>query len=178
MHSKNFFLAILIVFLSFSNGVLFAQTQPKSAKETKVEVKEVAEKTVTVTTRPYSDSDVPNLIVSYNDLKVSFDEDSDKIYAATEVKAEYPGGLEAFTKYIFTHYKSPTDKEINSKVYFSFVVEKDGTLSDIKVIRDAGYGIGQEILKIIKASPKWKPAQQNGKVVRSLNSFPISIKTK
>jgi protein TonB len=178
MHSRNFFPAILIVFLSFSNGMLFAQIKPKSAKETKVEVKKVAEKTVTVTTHPYPDADAPNVLVSYNDLKVSFNEDSDKIYAATEVKAEYPGGLEAFTEYIFTHYKSPTDKEIHSKVYFSFVVEKDGTLSDIKVIRDAGYGIGQEILKIIKTSPKWKPAIQNGKVVRSLNSFPFSIKTK
>lgn len=178
MHSKQFLLAILIVFLSFSNGILFAQTKLKSAKETKVEVKKETEKPFVVTTRPYSDADAGNELVHFDDLKVSFDEDSDKIYAATEVKAEYPGGLEAFTKYIFTHYKSPTDKEINSKVYFSFVVEKDGTLSDIKVIRDAGYGIGQELLKIIKASPKWKPAQQNGKVVRSLNSFPISIKTK
>jgi protein TonB len=49
-------------------------------------------------------------------------------------------------------------------VYFYFVVEKHGTLSDVKVIRDAGYGIGQKLLIIIKASPKWKPAIQNGTV--------------
>ena len=76
-----------------------------------------------------------------------------------------------------TNYKSPTDEEMNTKVFVSFVIEKDGTLSDIKVIRDAGYGIGNEISRIIKKSPKWKPAIHNGRVVRSQYTVPISIKT-
>ncbi len=56
-----------------------------------------------------------------------------------------------------------------------FVVEKDGTLTDIKVLRDPGYGIGKVAEKVLRSMPKWKPAVQNGRSVRSQFTLPITI---
>ena len=175
MPVKNLFQLHLIVLLSFTSATIFAQTKPKSVKETKTADTKTAEKIVHVTERTYSDA---NIVVEMgDDVKVNLKENPNEIVAMPEVKADYPGGSEAFIKYIFAHYKSPTDEEINAKVFISFVIEKDGSLSDIKVLRDAGFGIGQELLRVIKKSPKWKPALNNGKVVRSQYAIPISIKT-
>ena len=51
-------------------------------------------------------------------------------------------------------------------MYVTFVVEKDGSLTDIKVIRDIGYGTGKEAIRVLKKCPKWTPGEQNGKKVR------------
>lgn len=175
MFIKKRFLLLQMIFFLFISTTLFAQTKPKTAKETKSDDKKTAEKIVHVFERTYSDSDI--VIDSGDDVKVDLKENPNEIYTMPEVKADYPGGSQAFIKYIFANYKSPTDEEMNTKVFVSFVIEKDGTLSDIKVIRDAGYGIGNEISRIIKKSPKWKPAIHNGRVVRSQYTVPISIKT-
>ncbi|HTG67178.1 MAG TPA: energy transducer TonB, partial [Flavobacterium sp.] len=57
----------------------------------------------------------------------------------------------------------------------SFVVEKDGSLTDIKVLRDIGYGTGKEAIRVLQKSPKWNPGIQNGKPVRVQYSLPITI---
>ena len=56
-------------------------------------------------------------------------------------------------------------------------VEKDGSLTDIKVIRDIGYGTGKEAIRVLKKCPKWTPGEQNGKKVRVLYSLPITIQS-
>lgn len=172
---KNRLLLHLSILISFTSATVFAQTKPKATKETKADDIKTAEKIIQVKERTYTDSDI--VIDMGDDLKVNLQEKPNEIVAMPEIKAEYPGGSQAFIKYIFAHYKSPTDEEINAKVFISFIIEKDGSLSEIKVIRDAGYGIGQELLRVIKTSPKWNPAINNGKVVRSQYTFPISVKT-
>ena len=64
---------------------------------------------------------------------------------------------------------------MSGKVYVTFVVEKDGSLTDIKVIRDIGFGTGKEAIRVLKSSPKWTPGEKNGKKVRVLYSIPITI---
>ena len=66
-------------------------------------------------------------------------------------------------------------KNLKGKVFVTFVVEKDGSLSDIKVIRDIGLGTGEEAIRVLKECPKWLPGEQNGQKVRVLYSLPISI---
>ncbi|MBC7438691.1 MAG: energy transducer TonB, partial [Flavobacterium sp.] len=58
-----------------------------------------------------------------------------------------------------------------------FVVEKDGKLTDIKILRDLGFGTGKEAIRVLNSSPKWKPGIQNGRPVRVLYNLPISIVT-
>lgn len=98
--------------------------------------------------------------------------------AGIEVKPEFPGGMEQFHKFIAVNYQMPeAASKINGRVFVSFVIEKDGSLTDIKA-RDIGYGTGEEAIRVLKISPKWSPAEQNGKKVRCTFSVPIAIQSK
>ncbi|MBF6641935.1 energy transducer TonB [Flavobacterium sp. J49] len=95
--------------------------------------------------------------------------------AGIDVKPEFPGGLGEFYKYVGKNYKTPNVKGLKGKVFVTFVIEKDGSLSDIKVIKDIGLGTGEEAIRVLKACPNWIPGEQNGKKVRVMYSLPISI---
>jgi hypothetical protein len=88
------------------------------------------------------------------------------------------GGMNTFYSLIRDNYKVPnkTTEEVVRKVYVSFVIEKDGTLSTIKIIRDAGPETGEEAIRVLKLSPKWTPGKLNNHVVRSMFTLPISFK--
>ncbi|KDN54250.1 energy transducer TonB [Flavobacterium seoulense] len=96
--------------------------------------------------------------------------------AGIEVKPDFPGGIKEFHKYIAKNYITPREaKEIKGKIYVTFIVEIDGSLTDIKVLRDLGFGTSEEAIRVLKLSPKWIPGQQKGMQVRSLFTLPISI---
>jgi len=97
--------------------------------------------------------------------------------AGIEVKPDFPGGINKFYKFVGDNYQTPEEDGLKGKVYVTFVVEKDGSLTDIKVIRDIGYGTGKEAIRVLKKSPKWSPGVQNGKPVRVLYSLPITIQS-
>lgn len=96
--------------------------------------------------------------------------------SAVEVKPEYPGGIDAFYKHVANHFIVPTHKDFKGgKIFVSFVVEKDGTLTDIKVLRDAGFGTAEETIRVLKNAKTWQPAEQNGKKVRCSYMLPITL---
>ena len=97
--------------------------------------------------------------------------------AGIEVKPDFPGGIDKFYKFVGKNYQVPEEEGLKGKVFVSFVVEKDGSLTDIKVIRDIGYGTGKEAIRVLKSCPKWNPGEQNGKKVRVLYSLPINIQS-
>lgn len=101
---------------------------------------------------------------------------NDPIYstAGLEKKPEFPGGVVAFYKFIAKNYKSPSTS-VKGKVYVTFIIEIDGSLSDIKVLRDLGYGTGAEAIRVLSICPNWIPGEKNGQKVRCLYSLPISI---
>ncbi len=103
--------------------------------------------------------------------KVSED---NQIYNSVEMAPEYPGGMEAFYKYIANNYQMP-EEYVNGTVPVVFVVEKNGSLTDIRVVRDLGYGTGLETQRVLKNSPIWKPGMQNGRPVRTRYALPIKI---
>ena len=106
-------------------------------------------------------------------------EEDNTVYntAGIEQKPEFPGGMEKFYKFVGNNYQAPEEEGLKGKVYVTFVVEKDGSLTDIKVIRDIGYGTGKEAIRVLKKCPKWTPGEQNGKKVRVLYSLPITIQS-
>ena len=106
-------------------------------------------------------------------------EEDNAIYnsAGIEVKPEYPGGLPKFYNFIKNNYQAPEEEGLKGKVIVSFVVEKDGSLTDIKVLKDIGYGTGAEAIRVLKKCAKWTPAEQNGKKVRCSYQIPIAIET-
>jgi len=104
------------------------------------------------------------------------------VYAFTglDVKPEYPGGNQAFYKYINMNFRTPeVNEDIMAKVYVSFVIEKDGTMSSIKILRDPGYGMGKEAERVLlSCKEKWSPGLKNGVPVRVSYNLPITINVK
>lgn len=97
--------------------------------------------------------------------------------AGVEVYPEFPGGMEAWSKYIQRNLRYPgmaQDSGIQGKVFLSFVVEKDGTITDVKVVRGIGYGCDEEAMRVIKKSPRWKAGMQNNLPVRVRYNMPIN----
>ena len=100
--------------------------------------------------------------------------------ANIEKLPEFPGGLTEFYKFIGKKFKMPAEAQKNKlegKAYMQFIIEKDGSLSDIKTLQDPGYGIGDEATRVLKLSPKWTAATQEGKPVRVMYSLPITIQS-
>lgn len=104
--------------------------------------------------------------------------DENKLFATevVEKKPDFPGGLTEFYNYVGKNFKVPEVKGLSGRIIVSFVVEKDGSITDIKVIKDIGYGTGNEAIRILKACPKWIPGEQFGKKVRVIYRLPLSIK--
>lgn len=101
------------------------------------------------------------------------------IYATNgiDIKPEFPGGSIEFTNFLEKNFIKPADKpQLRGKIHFTFIIEKDGSLSDIKIVRDLGFKTGDEAIRVLKLAPKWNPGKQNGKEVRTLNGGSITIK--
>ncbi len=91
-------------------------------------------------------------------------------------KAEFPGGIQSFIRVVQRNYRVPDIQASKYTVYVSFVVEIDGSISDIKVIRDPGNGLGQEAIRTLKnIKTKWEPGIYQGNPVRMLYYLPIKI---
>lgn len=105
--------------------------------------------------------------------------DERTVYSQMDVeeKADFPGGMENFYKFVAKTFSSPDEPNLDGKVFLSFTIEKDGSLTDIKAIRDFGYGTGNEAIKMMRKSPKWIPAKRNGKMVRSSFTLPVIIRS-
>jgi beta-lactamase regulating signal transducer with metallopeptidase domain len=88
---------------------------------------------------------------------------------------EFPGGIVAFYKFIATNFKVPTELKGSGKVFLTFMVEKDGTLSEFEILKDIGFNTGEEVIRVLKLSPKWIPGQQNNETVRVKYSLPIQV---
>lgn len=97
-----------------------------------------------------------------------------------DVQPEYPGGMDKFYKTVGNRFQAPqTQTNITLKVFVSFIIEKDGTMSNIKVTRDPGYGMGKEAERVLKSlDKKWKPGIKNGKPVRTAYNLPITLNLK
>ena len=90
-------------------------------------------------------------------------------------KPEFTGGKEAFYKFVGDNYEVPDIAGLKGTIYIQFVVEINGTLTDIKCLRDIGSGSGKEAVRVLLLSPKWKPGILDGKPVRCALQLPISI---
>ncbi len=112
---------------------------------------------------------------------------SNAIYAqpeplkSAEVMPEPVGGLKAFYDYIKSNLKYPEearDKNIQGRVHVTFVVEPDGSLTNIQVTKGLGGGCDEEAIRLIKNAPKWQPGKQNGVPVRVEVTRPITFELK
>jgi len=171
---------ITLLALLFTIGISYSQTKKKENKSKKVVPTETIQEEKITITEINSNSDTEIITTLSEDAPILEQEDEKTIYnsAGIEVQPEFPGGnkiLFAFISKNFRYTDEMKENELKGRVVASFVVEKDGTLSDIKVIRSIGYGTEDEVLRILKSMPKWIPGEQNGKKVRCSYVIPIMI---
>jgi protein TonB len=116
---------------------------------------------------------------SQTDSTATVPKEDNTVYnsAVLEIKPEFKGGLNKFYDYIAKNYRTPDVPGLKGKLLVSFVVEKDGSITDIKVLKDIGYGSGEEAIRILKKCPNWIPAEQKGKKVRCTFMLPINIQS-
>lgn len=101
---------------------------------------------------------------------------SDEIFMVVEEQPEFPGGNEALMKYISDNIKYPADavsKGIQGRVITNFVVEKDGTLTDVQVARGVDPSLDKEAIRLIESMPRWIPGKQRGEVIRVRFALPV-----
>lgn len=104
--------------------------------------------------------------------------EEEEIFTVVEQMASFPGGLQELNKYLAKNIKYPQQARetgTQGRVYLTFVVEKDGSITDIKILRDIGSGCGEEAIRVVKSMPKWTPAMQRGKKVRQQFNLPVNF---
>lgn len=103
----------------------------------------------------------------------------DEIFDVVEEQPEYPGGTQELYSFIGKNFKYPEmarAANVQGKVYVSFVVGKDGSIEDVKILRGLGSGLDEEAVRVVKMMPKWKAGKQRGKEVKVRYNLPIVCK--
>ena len=102
----------------------------------------------------------------------------DKIYEVCEQMPIFEGGDAALLKYLRENLKYPDntkDRGVQGRLVIGFIVEKDGSLTDVKVLRPVDIDLDAEVLRLVKGMPKWIPGRHNGQRVRVRHLLPIHI---
>ena len=131
---------------------------------------------------PYEDVETlpPNFITKINIDTIAIDEDEEvgELAGLVAADAGFPGGEDALYDFIAKNLKYPQaakDSNIQGKVFVQFVVEKDGSITNAKVLRDIGGGCGEEALRVVKMMPKWKPGEIRGTKYRVQCTLPVKF---
>jgi protein TonB len=110
---------------------------------------------------------------------VKKDNDEDIIFTVVEQQAEFPGGFEAMGKFLGRNMKYPAQARrmgVEGSVYVSFVIDRDGNISDPQIIKGISAECDKEAIRVVKLMPPWKPGKQNGKAVRCRFVLPIKFR--
>ncbi|MGE8290788.1 MAG: energy transducer TonB [Sphingobacterium sp.] len=106
------------------------------------------------------------------------DSDAGTVFHAVEVMPRPEGGMPAFMKWVSENYNFPQsalDQGVSGVIEVSFVVERDGSLTDIAVKRDMNFGTGEAAINLLKKAKKWRAGVQNGRTVRVAYTLPIRL---
>ncbi len=104
---------------------------------------------------------------------------TDEVFTVVEEMPQFPGGDEGRTNFLMNNLKYPAkaiEKGIQGKVFVSFVVEKDGSIGNVKLLRGIDESCDAEAVRVVSSMPKWQPGKQNGEAVRVQFNMPISFK--
>ena len=108
-------------------------------------------------------------------------EKNQQVFDVVEQMPEYPGGIQALFEYLQQNVKYPEDavkQKIEGRVIATFVVETDGSINNVEVVKPAFPSLDAEAVRVLSAMPKWTPGMQSGKVVRVKYTVPINFNMK
>ena len=103
------------------------------------------------------------------------DVDSLAIFLDFDEQAKFPGDFRQYLANNIIFPDAAQENDVSGKVIVSFTVEKDGAVSDIKLIRSLGFGCDEEVIRVVKKMPNWSPARKDGKPVRSRMLLPVAF---
>jgi protein TonB len=105
--------------------------------------------------------------------------DTGKVYTSVEQEPSFPGGPKRWSEYIKANLKYPEvakANDVQGRVFVTFVVERDGSVTNPKILRGIGNGCDEEVVRLLKNCPKWNPGMQNGKALRVQYIVPVEFK--
>ena len=120
-------------------------------------------------------------LTTVNALKTVVAEKNQQVFDVVEQMPEYPGGIQALFEYLQQNVKYPEDaknQKVEGRVIATFVVETDGTINNVEVVKPAFPSLDAEAVRVLSAMPKWTPGMQSGKVVRVKYTVPINFNLK
>jgi protein TonB len=106
-------------------------------------------------------------------------EEETKVFDVVEQMPSFPGGDAALMQYLSSHIKYPVVAEengIQGRVIATFVVERDGSITDVKVVKSVDPSLDKEAIRVLKSMPKWIPGKQNGAAVRVKYTVPVTFR--
>ena len=120
-------------------------------------------------------------LVTASAQKTVVSQKNQKVYDVAEQMPEYPGGMPAMFEFLMNNMQYPKDAEkqkVEGRVLVMFVVETDGSISDVKVAKKTFPSLDAEAVRVVQSMPKWTPGRDKGKVVRVQYTLPVSFRLK
>ncbi len=124
-------------------------------------------------------TEAPPALVPPAEVKVAEVEEDNKPFLHVEVQPTFAGGTSEMYKFLSKTLKYPSAAQranVEGKVFMTFIVERDGSITDVQVIKAVGFGLDEEATRAIKLMPKWIPGKQNGRNVRVKFTMPVIFK--
>jgi|SRR6185312_2173729 len=146
----------------------------KQIEEAKVDVKTVEGTKDLGIVAPPSDEKGTNVVAPPAEKK----EDPDKVFTKVEIEAQFPGGPQAWTRYVTRAIQSQIDEFTDADYgtcVVRFIVDKTGTVSDVQATTMKGSKLAEIAVNAIRKGPKWTPAQQNGRYVNAYRLQPVTL---
>ena len=115
-------------------------------------------------------------LVTAHAQKTVVSQTNQKVFDTVEQMPEYPGGMQAMIEFLQTNMKYPEDaakQKVEGRVMVQFVVETDGSISDVHVAKQVFPSLDAEAVRVVQAMPKWTPGREKGRVVRVKYLLPI-----
>ena len=115
-------------------------------------------------------------LMTANAQKTVVSQTNQKVFDTVEQMPEYPGGMQAMIEFLQTNMKYPEDaakQKVEGRVMVQFVVETDGSVSDVHVAKQVFPSLDAEAIRVVQAMPKWTPGKDKGRVVRVKYNLPI-----
>ncbi len=109
---------------------------------------------------------------------VEVEKKDDEIFTVVEQQPEFPGGMSKLGDYLGKNIRYPSAAQranVAGRVFVSFVVNTDGSIQDVQVLKGLGFGTDEEATRVVKGMPKWRPGKQSGRPVRVKYNLPISF---
>lgn len=106
-------------------------------------------------------------------------EEENKVFDVVEQMPSYPGGMGALMQYLSSHIKYPVIAEengIQGRVICTFVVERDGSITDVRIAKSVDPSLDKEAMRVVSSMPKWIPGKQNGSAVRVKYTLPVTFR--